>query len=80
MNYRELSPSTVVKWKWHPRSGTVLYLNSKFCLSDRISGLWARFNKSSSFGSGHLASLKNRVQPYIYFSIGSKHYKTKLFR
>ncbi len=80
MNYREILPQTVVKWKWYPRSGQVLFLNGKFCMSDRIQALWARFNKSSGLGHGHLASYKDRVQPYIYFSIGSKHYKTKLFR
>ena len=77
---RELSPRTIVKWKWYPRDGHVLYLNGKFCLSDRIQALWARFNKSSSLGHGNLASLKSKVRPYIYFSIGNKHYKTKLFK
>lgn len=77
---KTLKRETVIKWKWWGDTGRVVFNDGKFCVADRIVGLWGRFNGDKINKRGQLSSYKGSVQPYIYFTVKGIKYRTPLFK
>ena len=82
---RTIKPETVVKWHWHSRDGMVFFAKTTpkgrlTFIVDRITGLWGRFNQPTNRAGlgGDLVNVVVR-EPWIYFSIGTRRYKTPLY-
>ncbi len=73
---RYVSTKQLKNWGWQARPGTI-YLEStgKRIYTDYISALWAKLSLRTRYGA-QLVSYRDKIDGYIYFSIGDKFYKT----